>query len=110
MVDPSRQAAHGLLLDRVSEREWQEQVLAWAKRGGWRHYHSYSSLRSPTGWPDLYLIRDTDAIAAELKRNVGRVSPAQDAWLDAHARVTHVGAHVWRPRDWQTVRDILLRR
>lgn len=56
------------------------------------------------GYPDLTMVRGRRLIFAEMKAAKGRVSEAQDSWLDALARVadaTHnVYCVVWKPEDW----------
>ena len=84
-----------------SEQEFQDQVIAAAQTLGWRHFHTYDSRRSPSGWPDLVLVnvRQGRLLFRELKTERGRVSPAQEVWL-AHLVAVGQDAAVWRPRDW----------
>ena len=86
----------------VSERAFQAAVVRLAKQYGWLHYFTWSSKRSPEGFPDLVLAhpdprRDTPLIVAELKREDGQCTPAQAAWLAALAGCSGVVAEVWRP-------------
>ena len=84
---------------------------------GWRVYHSrpamYRSGRWATpligdsGLPDLILCKPPRLIFAELKREKGKVSTAQQGWLDALSRCAGVEVYVWRPRDWQAIVDTL---
>lgn len=97
------------MLARVSEREFQETVINDAQLGGWKHFHAYSSKRSPAGWPDLALLRPPDLIFAELKDMVRRVTPNQDVWLTGLAQVETVETYVWRPSDMARIRARLLR-
>lgn len=62
-------------------------------------YHTHDSRRSEPGFPDLVLVKGTRLIFAELKADTGRVSPAQQRWLDALGATSR--AVVWRPRDWR---------
>jgi len=93
----------------MRESEWLAQVIRWARRGGWQHYHTYRSNRSPTGFPDLVLLhpRRIQKLVAELKTESGTTTPAQDAWLEAF-RLVGVPAYVWRPHDEDEVKQFLL--
>ena len=92
----------------MTEKEWQAQVVALARTLGWTIFHTYDSRRSNPGLPDLILVRDR-VVFAELKRESGKLSAAQDEWL---ARLRRAGAehYVWRPRDLETVGAVLSRR
>lgn len=82
----------------MTEEEFQADVLHIAKLTGWRTYHPYDSRRSTAGWPDLALVRGARFMLRELKTEKGRVSPAQQEWLD-DLQAAGVDADVWRPRD-----------
>ena len=74
-------AGRQVLLDHVSEATWQAQVRRWAEREGWHIHVVYNSRRSPEGWPDLFLVRNGRAIAAELKAVGGRLRLSRAAGL-----------------------------
>lgn len=52
------------------------------------------------GWPDLLLLRGKRVIVAELKSERGRLTRAQQEWLDAWRETGFIETHVWRPGDW----------
>lgn len=83
----------------MSERELQENVIAMAQLLGWRVQFTWSSVHSPAGWPDLFMVRVDRALAAELKTERGKVTTAQREWLDRLAAVG-VETAIWRPSDW----------
>jgi hypothetical protein len=114
----------------VLEKPFQRRIVRYAKKHGWRvvafHASVVSDERSTQGgesvwvltfataisadakgFPDLSLYRPGDApIYAEVKRELGRLSPEQVAWLallDACGQV----AVVWRPSDWLDIREVL---
>ena len=94
----------------VSEKALQQAVIDLARLAGWICDHTLRSTGSAAGSPDLCLVRNDVLIVAELKSQSGRVTPAQAAWLQALAAVTHVEAAVWRPADWDAIeRRLLLR-
>lgn len=88
---------------KVTERQWQDQVLEVAHLTGWRTYHTHDSRRSAPGWPDLALCRPPRLLLVELKTDVGRVSPAQAEWLEDLGRCAGVEVYIWRPADLDTV-------
>jgi hypothetical protein len=97
---------------RWTEREFQRQVLKYAvgtRREpsplGWRAYHTFFSGLSGPGFPDLVLVRER-VVFAELKAERGRVSPSQQEWLDA-LRAAGAEVYLWRPRDWDTLCEVL---
>jgi hypothetical protein len=94
--------------DTVGEPRWLEQVGAWADRGGWLVYHTWDSRHSRPGFPDLVLVRRDWLRFAELKSNSGQLGNPQKNWQQALAEVRHVETSVWRPREYQLVRNILL--
>lgn len=102
--------------DVLTEAEWSAQLfsrspsrpgLAWSC--GWRHcYHTYRSVKSPTGFPDWCIARER-IIYAELKTETGHVSDAQREWLDGLAKAGGE-AYLWRPSDLDEVGLILAKR
>jgi hypothetical protein len=92
----------------ISEKEWQAQVIQLATMWGWKHYFTYRSKRSPTGFPDLTLARDR-VIWAELKAGRGRPTPAQLEWLEA-LEAAGGEVYLWRPSDLDEVGRVLARR
>lgn len=106
----------------VSEESFQAQVIELARLFGWRVAHFRGvrvqrrdgSVRYQTpvqadgaGFPDLVLIRGPRLIVAELKSASGRVTPEQDAWLQAFADAGAEIAGVWRPADWGYIAGVL---
>jgi VRR-NUC domain len=93
-----------------TEKGFQQAVVELAERLGWRVHRVTDSRRSPEGWPDLLCVHQThrDLFAAELKRDGGRLSAAQAAWLDALA-ACGVDVYVWRPYDWPQIEARLTR-
>lgn len=89
----------------LTEKKWQTQVVQLARTLGWRHYHTYRSVKSPAGWPDLALVRDR-LVLLELKTEAGRVSSAQADWLIALNRAG-VEVYVARPRHLQALGAVL---
>lgn len=88
----------------MSEDELLANVRDFARWQGWLTYHTQRSQRSEPGFPDLMLLRRSRLVAVELKSQRGKVTPAQQEWLDGLTDVAHgtdrVEVYVWRPLDW----------
>lgn len=96
-----------VLFRKVTEKQWQAQVEAWARRAGWRTYHTFSSYGSAGGFPDLVMVRGERLIFAELKTEKGKLSEKQQAWLDDLCRLPYASIRVWRPSDQLAVKAAL---
>jgi hypothetical protein len=84
---------------RPTEAQFQAAVVELARMRHWLVMHIHDSRRSlGAGFPDLCLVnqRTGELLFAELKTHAGRVSQAQQKWIDALALGGHV-VHVWRP-------------
>jgi hypothetical protein len=69
-----------------------------ARLQGWDTYHTYRSIRSEPGFPDLVLMRPPLLLFRELKTDTGRLTVPQRHWIDELAACGQdVG--VWRPAD-----------
>jgi hypothetical protein len=94
---------------RLSEKAFLQQVRELARWCGWLEYHAYDSRRSTPGFPDLTLVKTSCGsqpgciIFAELKIDTGRLTPAQQMWLEALSQCPGVEAHLWRPYDWDAI-------
>lgn len=110
-----------MTLPPISEREFQAQIKELAQLCGWLVYHTLDSRGSDAGFPDLVLVRDGSIIFAELKSAKGRVTPAQQQWVDALRTITAtlidllptrtpVRVRVWRPADWPEIEALLTAR
>jgi hypothetical protein len=98
------------------EADLERTVVDAAKTLGWRVAHfrpaqnSRGNWRTPVaydgaGFPDLVLVRDR-LVVAELKSDKGRVSAAQQDWLNMF-RAAGVETYVWRPKDLNEVFQVL---
>lgn len=92
-----------------SEAGFAQAICDLARWQGWRVYRTWNSKHSPPGWPDLVLCRPPELVMAELKRETGRLTPAQRAWL-ADLEACGIECHLWRPADWDTIEKRLARR
>lgn len=99
----------------ISEKEFEGQVKELALRFGWRYYHTWRSIHSPAGFPDCVLVRPPRLVFAELKSEVGEVSPAQEEWLADLREIefawdnpdSPVEVYLWRPSDFEQIAEVL---
>lgn len=99
------------------EAAFQSRLLDTAKLYRWRRAHFRKAMNrrgrwitpvagDGAGFPDLVLVRGPRLIFAELKTNKSYPTPAQREWLN-DLRGTAAEVYVWRPRDWDTIVNIL---
>lgn len=102
-------AAEGrkLLASLMTEAEFQGWVVTTARMLGWLAFHPYDSRRSEAGFPDTTLVRGERLIFAELKAMKGRVTAAQQSWLDALKGVPGIEVHLWRVDQLDEILEIL---
>lgn len=92
----------------ITEARFQQQILRAALIEGWVFsYHPWLSVKSASGWPDLFLVKGERALALEVKTDKGVLKPAQRAWLDALDRVPGITARCVRPSDWDEIVALL---
>ncbi len=91
---------------KLTEKEFQAQVIQLAKLRGWMVYHTHDSRRSTAGFPDLVLVRPPLLIFVEVKLIGKYPSSAQQTWLNA-LLAANQHASVWRPSDWPEIERIL---
>ncbi len=76
---------------------------------GWLCFHSWISLRSAPGFPDLVCLRGGEMIVAELKSLTGKTTAAQEQWLFSFRAVPGATVKLWRPDDesWADIAQTL---
>lgn len=94
---------------RVSEKAFQGQVERYARMMGWRCFHTWNSMRSVAGFPDLICLRGGEMVVAELKSATGKTTEAQEQWLFSFRAVPGARVFVWRPDDesWAQIEEVL---
>lgn len=96
------------LLEAMTEDQWQNRVVAYARLLHILTWHDNDSRRNDEGFLDLVLVGPGGLVFAELKKESGSLSPGQHVWIDA-LKLAGVEVHVWRPSDWPQVQEVLLR-
>lgn len=103
---------------KVSEAQFQRQVIEFAQRLNWRVAHfrpaqnARGDWRTPVaadgkGFPDLVLVRER-VLFVELKVNGNKLAPDQVAWRDA-LQTAGANWHHWTPDDWPAIEQTLKR-
>lgn len=110
-------------LDAISETEFTDAILQWAKVYSWRRFHVRGNtkrlIQGDVGFPDLVLVRPPRLIFAELKVGSNKLAPEQSAWLE-DLRMTRMAArlegaatsstiecYLWRPEQWSQILVVL---
>jgi hypothetical protein len=89
------------------ERKWQTNVERTFANQGWMIYHTWNSMRSNPGYPDLHMVLPGVAsVFAELKTESGEITDNQERWLLALAW-TGETVFVWRPSDGTEIADLI---
>ena len=103
----ARAASKGVTEVRMPERDLQELVRRTALLFSWHFYHTHNSRRSDPGFPDCVMLQGsalmgepTRLVVAELKSAKGKVSAAQQGWLDRFRELPGAEVFVWKPADW----------
>lgn len=101
----------------MSEADYQGRIVEAARLHGWRIHHCRPLQRRDGRWqtpvtghpgfPDLVLLRGARLLVLEVKTDIGRVTPAEEAWLAAWREVPRAEVHVVRPRYWSLVEEML---
>lgn len=94
-------------IPRITERDFLATVRSFAELLGWTCYHTWQSIHSPAGFPDLVLVRPPRIIFAELKVGKRHPTPAQERWLNLLRECPGVEAYLWRPEDWEEIQMLL---
>lgn len=89
---------------KVTEKQWLQQVVELAKLLGYDYYHTWRSIHSPAGFPDLVLVNPTKRklLVVELKTGKGKLTPLQEKWIK-YFKDCGVEAYVWRPFQWEEI-------
>ena len=93
----------------ANERMFLDQVMQIARMNGWQVFHASPHLVRPGVWrsdgqgfPDLLMAHpQRGVIAAELKTDTGKLSPAQIVWRNALA--PNMEWVLWRPKDLDAI-------
>lgn len=93
---------------KMSEAAFQKRITDLCDWLGLRWHHEVDSRKSKSGFPDLVIVAPARVIFAELKTEKGRLTAEQEAWVQSLNRAG-VLAFVWRPQDWESIKNLLTR-
>ncbi len=93
----------------IREKEFLQAVRELAELQGWLCYHTWNSLHSPAGFPDLVLVRPPRLLFVELKVGRNRTTPAQQHWLAQLGACPQVEVYLWTPDCWAEIERTLRR-
>lgn len=107
----SPKSGREILLAQMSEADWQNQVITWARRAGWLVHHEHDSRflewGTDRGIPDLILVRAPRVLFVELKKERGYLTQHQAVWGAQLRACPGVEWFCWRPSDEDEVRRVL---
>lgn len=107
---------------KISEDEFQTQVISLARMLGWHvaHFRGVRTQRKDgsifyqtpvqadgKGFPDLVMVKGRRVIYAELKSEKGKLSQEQKEWLDLLAVDKKREVYCWRPSELESIQEIL---
>jgi len=85
-------------------------VIRAAKMFGFKKvYHTWKSLHSEAGYPDKEMVNPTShrLIKVEIKKEGGKLTPAQAGWIEDLKTIEGIEVYVWYPHDWEAIVEIL---
>jgi len=103
----------------ITEKDFSRQVEDLLNIFGW-HWCHFRPARTQKGWrtalsgdkgfPDYIAVKSSRLLIFELKSEKGKVSLAQQEWLDALGNVgdKDVQVYLWRPRDFDRIVKVLM--
>jgi len=86
-----------------------QRIIDLARYRGFEHiYHTWNSMHSPAGFPDLLLLRADRLIVIELKIRPDNLRAEQYFWLIAFRGITDF-VFVWddSDEDWEQIKAVL---
>ena len=93
---------------KVTEADLREQIRDLCKLFGWRFLFTWTSIHSPKGMLDLFLINAEQkrVIFAELKSEKGKMTPEQQQVFD-ELKACGQEVYVWKPHDIENIARLL---
>lgn len=112
---PQRQRKMKEITYGIIEKEFIGQVRELTAITGWDTYHTFLSIRSQPGFPDLFCVKLFDegqglALALEVKSAKGKLTDHQCYWLSLLTTVPGILAAVIRPADLDALALALIAR
>lgn len=89
------------------------QILGWKAhhvRPAWSRKGFVTPIQGDAGFPDLVLVRPPRVLFVELKIDNGRLTEAQEWWMNDLQKCPGVETYVWRPKMWDFLVTVLKRK
>lgn len=87
----------------MNEKQLQSAIVTLCRLRRCQVYHSFLSIKSEPGFPDLVIAREGLLLFREIKTDRGKVTEAQAQWLQL-LRSAGADASVWREADLKSGR------
>jgi len=100
-------AAREAIFPQITEKRWREAIVRFALFHRWDVYWTWRSDNSPSGFPDLVLVRGDRCLFVELKSEQGKLTKNQQHWAEVLSRCGSVEYFKWRPSDEDLVWELL---
>ena len=97
----------GVLKPDITENQFREQIRDLSKLFGWLFYFTWRSYHSPSGYPDITLVRPPRVILAELKTEKGQPTESQWIWLYTLQNCPGIECYLWKPSDFEEIVEII---
>ena len=91
----------------LSEKDFSKQVKDLASVFHWHLYHTWTSIHSAKGFPDLVMVKPPRLIFCELKNETGKLTESQEEWGELLKACPGVEYHCWKPSQWETIIELL---
>ena len=93
----------------ITEKQFTQQVIQLLRLCGFNLvYHTWNSMHSERGFPDIFAlrVRDKRLLFAELKSEKGKLTYEQARWSEA-LKAMGCEIYEWRPSDWDRIVEII---
>lgn len=95
----------------ITEKAFFSQVEDLLKRFQWEFEHTFEqsvyARRTTKGFPDIVACRPPRLLFIELKSEKGKVTEAQQEWLDALKATGKVEVYLWKPSQFEEIVELL---
>ena len=91
---------------KITEKQFRQQIINLCKVLGYDVYFTWRSIHSPSGYPDLSIVKPPRLIFAELKIGKAKLTPFQEKWIQ-YFKDCGVEAYVWRDYMWDEIVECL---
>lgn len=91
----------------ITEKQMERQIADLARLFGWERAHAWTSIHSPSGFPDDVLVRPPRIVMLELKSAKGKLTERQEKWGELLKACPQIEYRIIRPDDLESVAELL---